>query len=185
MLTLSQVGALVGGYETGLYRQETLECYRAASDGGDVERYLNGERAPDPARKEPWLARLRQEQLDGKLRQRVHVLRSPVGGYLRYECEWGYQHNAVAGEDIRILDLAERPCPPGLPGHDFYVIDGSQAVQMYYDPEGRFLGAVLAGDDLLPFYLAARDAALAAAEPFTSWWARHPEYYQLNCAQAA
>jgi hypothetical protein len=51
---------------------------------------------------------------------------------------------------------------------------------MDYDAEGRFISAEVLAADQLPRYLAARDAALAAAEPFASWWQRHPEYYQAN-----
>jgi hypothetical protein len=51
------------------------------------------------------------------------VLTSPLSEYLRYECEWGYLPNAAAGEDIRILDLAEKPRPDGLISEDFWLMD--------------------------------------------------------------
>jgi hypothetical protein len=53
---------------------------------------------------------------------------------------------------------------------------------MDYDAAGRFTAAEVAGPGELPRYLAARDAVLAAAEPFAGWWRRHPEYYQANQA---
>jgi hypothetical protein len=112
------------------------------------------------------------------------VLRSPIGPYLRYESEWGYVMNAEAGEDIRILDLSERPLPPPLDGidHDFWLIDGATAVRMTYDDAGRFVRAETAAPGELPLYLAARDAAMATAEPFAGWWQRHPEFHQGNQA---
>jgi hypothetical protein len=55
------------------------------------------------------------------------VLRTPLGPYLRYECEWGYAYNVQVGKDIRILDLAETPEPPGLVDHDFWLVDSGKA----------------------------------------------------------
>jgi hypothetical protein len=183
MLDLPELSALIGGYNRELFRLETLDWYRSKSDGRDVDRYLRGESAPDPGRKERWLAQLRRERADGRLRQRVHVLRSPIGPYLRYECEWGYLPNSAAGEDIRVLDLAERPRPADLDiTHDFWLIDDRDVVRMHYDGSGRFAGAELLASAELPRYRAARDAALTAAEPFTSYWPRHPEYHQANQA---
>ena len=56
---------------------------------------------------------------------------------------------------------------------------------MHYDAGGRYLGAEILGEEMLPRYLAARDAALGAAEPFASYWRRHPEYHQVPRAQKA
>jgi hypothetical protein len=182
MLDLAQLAAQVNGFASTVFRLETLDAYTSASDGGDVARYLAGERDPDPGRKDAWLARLRAEHAQGRLRQRVHVLRSPIGGYLRYECEWGYEPNSRAGEDIRILDLAERPLPSALDGigHDFWLVDDAEAIRMDYDAGGRLAAAEVLPAGELPRYRAARDAALAAAEPFPAWWRRHPEYHQVN-----
>jgi hypothetical protein len=180
MLDLAQVAERLSGF-TSAFRLETLDAYTSASDGGDVARYLAGEPAPDPERKERWLSQLRAEREQGRMRQRVHVLTSPIGPYLRYECEWGYLPNVGAGEDIRILDLAERPRPLALDiDHDFWLIDDQDVIRMHYDANGRFTDAEAAAPGELPRYLSARAAALAASEPFAGWWQRHPEYYQAS-----
>jgi hypothetical protein len=182
MIDLPQLSELVNGFSATAFRLETLDAYAAGSDGGDVARYLAGEPAPDPARKGAWLARLRAERAEGRLRQCVHVLLSPLSPYLRYECEWGYVPNSEAGQDIRILDLAERPYPGALAGidHDFWLIDSEAVARMVYDDEGRFAEAEILPPAELPRYLAARDAALAAAEPFASYWQRHPQFHRVN-----
>jgi hypothetical protein len=180
MLDLPQVAQRISGFATA-FRLETLDVYTSASDGGDVARYLAGEPAPDPERKQRWLSQLRDECAQGRVRQRVHVLTSPIGPYLRYECEWGYAPNTEAGEDVRILDLAERPRPPALDvNHDFWLINDQDVIRMHYDTDGRFTAAEVADPGALLRYRAARDAALVAAESFTGWWRRHPEYYQVN-----
>lgn len=90
MLDSEELTKFIAGRFTRLaFRLETLDPCSVGSDGGDVARYLRGESAPDPERKERWLAHLRRERAEGKLTERVHVLRSPLTGYLRYECEWG------------------------------------------------------------------------------------------------
>ena len=183
-LDLPQVGEILSGFSAAVFRLELRDTYTSASDGGDVARYLAGQPSPDPARKAPLLARLRAERAEGRRRQRVHVVRSPLSPYLCYECEWGYAPNAEAGEDIRILDLAERPLPPALQGfdHDFWLVDGETVIRMHYDGDGRFAGAEILAPAELPLYLAARDAALAAAEPFPSYWNRHPQFHRANQA---
>lgn len=55
--------------------------------------------------------------------------------YIRYEFEWGFVYNVEAGEDIRVLDLTDRP-GPGLPDHDFWLFDDQSVVKMMYRPDG-------------------------------------------------
>jgi hypothetical protein len=49
---------------------------------------------------------LKAEEAAGIRRYRVHFLTSPIGDYLRYECEWGYAYTTAAGEEVTILDIA-------------------------------------------------------------------------------
>lgn len=186
MLNEAQLGEKIRElYQTETFRMEMRDEYSVASDGSDVARYLRGDAEPDPARKGPWLARLRAEAAEGKRRQRVHVWRGPLSGYLLYEAEWGYLPNSEAGEDIRILDLAEQPLPPALAlvgGHDWHLIENTTVIRMHYAETGRFAGAEILGEEELPRYRAARDAALQAAVPFTSYWGQHPEYHRRNRA---
>jgi len=108
----------------------------------------------------------------------VHVLRTPLGPYLRYECEWGYAYNVRAGEDIRILDLTDTPESPGLVDHDFWLADEDLVVLMHYDDTGQFLGGEALPSTQTPHYIAVRDAAWAAATPFEPWWAARTQYHR-------
>ena len=181
MLDVTGLGEYVDAHFTRrAFRLETLAAYDVATDDNDVGRYLRGEPEPDPARKGPWLERLRSERREGKRRQRVHVVRSPLSDYLRYECEWGYLPNVAAGEDIWILDLAERPVPAGLVDHDFWLLDDEHVIRMHYDGQGRFVGAEILDDAQLPRYRRARDEAIEAAEPFLDYWQRRPEDHRAN-----
>ena len=182
LLNERELGELLDQAQDDLFRLETLDAYDVATDGGDFARYMAGEPGPDPARKGPWLARLRADAERGLHNRRVHVLRSPVGGYLRYEAEWGYLPNSEAGEDIKILDLAEVRAPRGLVVEDFWLMDGATAVRMHYDAAGRFLGASIVPRWRLGRYQRTARAAWRAAVPFGAWWAAHPQYQREHAS---
>jgi hypothetical protein len=158
------------------YRLELLDRYDADSEREAFARFLRGE--PSMAERRPWLARIRAESQSGIVNQRVHVLSTPLTDYLRFEAAWGYAHNSAAGEDIRIIDLSERPAPAGLPDHDYWLIDDAHVIRMHYDDAGRFTGADPVDPAELPVYQQAKAMALAAAEPFGTWWARHREEHR-------
>jgi hypothetical protein len=175
-LTEQELGDLLDQAQRTLFRLEVLDTYDVASDGGDFARYMAGEPGPDMTRKGPWLERLRQDAARGLCNRRVHVVRSPLSDYLRYEMEWGYAPNAEAGEDIRILDLAEVSEPRGLASHDFWLMDDRVAVVMHYDDGGRFTGASVAADGELGRYQRAASVAWQSGVPFGVYWAAHPQY---------
>jgi hypothetical protein len=180
LLDPSQFEDRMSRFRWSAFRLETLDAYDVGEDE-ELRRYLRGEPRQNPEQHRDWTAMLRDERAAGKTRQRVHIVQSPLSGYLRYECEWGYLPNSGAGEDIRILELAERQRPAGLDiGHDFWLLDDADVLRMRYDPAGRFMGAETVHAADLPRYRAARDAALAAGEAFLPYWQRHPEYHQAN-----
>jgi hypothetical protein len=179
VLDEQQLGDYIDRHFTSmLFRQEFLGEYDVASDGDDLARYLAGEPGPDMNRKGPWMDHIRREVARGLHTYRVHVVRGPLTGYLRFEFEWGYRYNAAAGEHIRILDLAEHPRPAALADEDFWLIGDDRAVLMRYAPGGRFLGAEIVSTPAVPRYRAARDAAWEAAVPFADYWDAHQQYWR-------
>jgi len=181
LLSIDELGEYIDSRLTrSAFRLELLDRYLVDSDGADLARYLAGKSQPTAGGKRPWLDRLRREHASGILNHRVHVLRTPLSDYLRYECEWAYAFNAAAGEDIRIIDLAEQVAPDGLGAHDFWLIDDQYAIRMCYDDDGRYVGAEPVDAIELPHYRRVRDTAVAAGEPFTAWWSRHPEEWQAR-----
>ena len=177
MLDEKGLGEFLETAQHSLFRLETLAAYDVGSDGGDFARYLRGEPGPDMERKRAWHKVLQADRARGVRNYRVHVLRSPLSLYCRYECEWGYAFNTQY-EGIGILDLAEAERPAGLVGHDFWAVDDRAAARMHYDGAGRYLGAEIVPATLVPRYLAARDAAWAAAVPFADYWAAHPQHHR-------
>jgi hypothetical protein len=163
-----------------LFRLEARERYDVPAEREDFDRYLRGEPGPVWSRKQAWLDVLRADAARGLYSHRVHVVHSPLNDYLRFECEWAYTYNVEAGEDTRILDLAEVPRPPALIDEDFWLLDDHAAVRMHYDDDDRYLGGEIVLASLLPRYRAARDAAWSAGVPFTAYWSEHPQYWRTN-----
>jgi len=177
MLDEQQLGDYIDRHFTReLFRLETLDRYDVGSNGDDYERYVAGQPGPTMSRKGPWMDQIRGEVARGLHTYRVHVVRSPLTDYLRFEFEWGYTYNAEAGEHIRILDLAEQARPADLIDEDFWLIDNERVLRMAYDPAGQYLGADLAPETAVQRYRAASKAAWSAAVPFDDYWHAHPQY---------
>ncbi len=64
---------------------------------------------------------------------------------------------------------------------DFFVIDHKYVVRSLYDEQHRFSPAEVIEEPGV--YLALADVIWSTSEPFTSWWAAHPQYHRG--AQAA
>ncbi|MGH3776399.1 MAG: DUF6879 family protein [Pseudonocardiaceae bacterium] len=145
-------------YQREAFRLETLRSYGVAKEQEGYERFLATGKL-DISDDDPWLVRVRHFRHTGRWIGRVHVIRRPLTDYLRYEFAV-YRRNVEAGEDVRILDLTDRP-DPGLPALDFWLFDDTAVVRMDYDPAGLQLGReLLEGVDLAP-YVAWKRLALA------------------------
>jgi hypothetical protein len=176
LLDAEQLGVpLDTRHRADLFRVETLDHYAVDSDAGEFAQFLRGESGPDLVGKAAWLDGLRADHAAGRGWRYVHVLRRPLTDYLRYELDWCYRPNADAGMDIRILDLAEAGLPDSLlRAGDFFVIDGDTVVRMHYDQANDFAGAEIVNQNPA-VYVAHSELLWTLAEPFATWWARHPE----------
>jgi hypothetical protein len=179
MLDEQQLGKYIDAHFTStLFRLETLDKYDVSGETDDYRRYLSGQ--PGPMNKQPWMDVIRNEVARGLHTYRVHVVRSPLTDYLRYEFEWGYAYNAEAGEHIRILDTADQCKPDAVIDEDFWLIDNQHALVMHYSPDGAFLGASIAERESVPRYVAASEAAWSAATDFANYWRRHPQFWRID-----
>lgn len=155
-----------------------LDSYSVEDEESDIALFRQGHwPVPRSVQPDEWMDFIAELVSAGKTMSRVHVLQSPLTEYLRYECEWGYACNVSVGDDVRILDTAERAKPAELPDQDFWLIDDTHVSLMHYDKQGRLLGVELAGQDQAPEYCRYRDMALNAAMPFGEYWAAHPQYW--------
>ncbi|MEZ7003805.1 DUF6879 family protein [Streptomyces sp. AD55] len=168
MLTGEGFGRLFETFERTAFRLETLAEYDVEEEREEIARFLAGEDMGPEWDDNPWVRSMTD---NGKQVSRVHVLRSPLTDYLRYELA-AYPGNIKAGESIGIIDLAEQNVD-GLPEHDFWLFDDRDVYRMHYTTEGRFLGGELLPADRLPEYREYRDLALSRAVPFATYQERH------------
>lgn len=165
----------------GVFRMECLPEYEVTSDGDDYHRWLAGWDEPTWARKQPWLDELAADRDAGIVHRRVRRFGSTLTDYELYSCMWGYALNSQAGEDIRVLRGGEHQVPELLDS-EYWILNDELVVPVLYDAHGRFLGAGVMSPDRVEEFLADRDAAWEAAEPFAQWWSRHPELHHKRLA---
>ncbi|MET7297818.1 DUF6879 family protein [Embleya sp. NPDC005575] len=168
LLTGDDFNDLFRSFEASAFKMETRDFYDVEGERTEFRLFLDGGRMPEEWHDNPWV---REIVGAGKTMSRVHVLRSPLTDYLRFELGWGYPGNIAAGENIQIVDLTEKAVD-GLPDHDFWLFDDSRIYRMHYTDGGEFIGAAPLADESLETYRSYRDTALFHGEPYLSYWAR-------------
>lgn len=171
MLSESELANFFSKFRKSAFRLGTLDRYDVPDEADHFESFLAGERFPEEWKDNPWVRGMTSE---GKSLQRVHVLRSPLSDYLRFQLGWGYPGSIVDGEDIRIIDLQEAEVQ-GLPDHDFWIFDDSIVLRMHYSGSGEFEGAVVLPEARAHEYCGYRDIALSHAVSYTAYWSRYQE----------
>ncbi|MCC5033221.1 hypothetical protein DMH02_008305 [Streptomyces sp. WAC 00631] len=164
MLSGDEFGRLFQEFRQTAFRLETLSVYDVEDEREEFAAFLAGEPMPPEWSDNPWIRSMTDL---GKSVSRVHVLRSPLTDYLRYELS-AYPGNITAGEEIGVIDLAQRTVD-GLPEHDFWLFDDARVYRMHYTPAGRFVGAELLPAHRLPEYRRYRDIARAHAVAFADY----------------
>lgn len=159
-----------------LFRMERLPRYDVPHQTAELQRWLAGETEPNWETKQPSRHPRRRAATRPRVPARPHV-RRPALRRRAASLPLGYALNGRY-EDIRVLHEGEHDIPPGLMPIDYWIVADTYAVPMHYDPHGRFLGAEVAPPDRLAEFMRDRDLALASAEPFDTWWSRHPELHR-------
>ncbi|MER5882613.1 DUF6879 family protein [Streptomyces sp. NPDC001941] len=153
-------------FEDEAWRLEVLPEYRVREEAEDVEAFLAGDRIDPYTYSDDYTEDLKRVRREGKTKGRVHVVSRPLTDYLRYEFMY-YRPHVWAGEDIRILDVTDRPNP--LEGvQDFWMFDRSEVVLMHYGPDGTQIGREVFEGDVTRF-LRYQRIALAESVPFEEY----------------
>ncbi|MFI6347555.1 DUF6879 family protein [Streptomyces sp. NPDC050560] len=132
------------------WRLETLPRYLMPQEEKEFAGFRAGVRIDPEKVVNEYTDRLRRQVTEGRTQGRVHVVTRPLSDYLRFEFHHCYKAHAMAGEQIRILDVTERPNP--LDGvRDFWMFDQSEVVLMNYHPDGRQISREVHNGDPEPF----------------------------------
>ncbi|MFC1430409.1 DUF6879 family protein [Streptacidiphilus sp. N1-3] len=145
------------------WRLETLPQYLVPQEANEFARFKAGEEFPD-VQEDGWTRQIREHKAEGRVMGRVHIITRPLSDYLRFEFSRYYRHSVRAGEDIRILDVTDRPNP--LEGiQDFWLFDRTTVVLMNYGPDGKQINRTLFDGEIGP-YLEAQRVAIVESVPF-------------------
>lgn len=142
--------AMFRGIESEAWRLEALPQYLVPQEAEEIEAFRAGKRIDARAYSSPYTEDLKRLRTEGKRKGRVHVLTQPLSEYLRFEFSRYYAPHALAGEDIRILDVTGRENP--LAGvQDFWLFDRSTVVLMNYEADGTQISRELYEGDPAPY----------------------------------
>lgn len=165
--------AMLRGFQTEAWRLETLPQYLVPQEADELAAFRAGNRVDPYAYSSAYTEDLKRLRGEGRSKGRVHVLTRPLSEYLCFEFSRYYAPHALAGEDIRILDVTERENP--LPeAEDFWMFDRSTVVLMHYEGDGTQISRELYDGDPAPFIEWQR-VALAESVPFLEYAERVTE----------
>jgi len=131
---------MFGGFEVSAFRVETLPVYHIeGSEWEEFEQYKEGVPIEGFANQD-WIEDVRAWSSAGKEIKRIRVIPPMLTEYLRYELEWCFPKNLLAGEVIKAVSqrTCEQLVTPETKG-DFWMFDQEYVLKMEYDEEGRYL----------------------------------------------
>ncbi|MGH8887939.1 MAG: DUF6879 family protein [Egibacteraceae bacterium] len=170
-MTMGDLYRMFRMFGESTFRLETLPVYREPSEIPRIAHFeATGEiRADEPAIA-AWMGMLAGHAAAGRSMRRVHLVRLPLTGYLRFEFAF-QQHSVAAGEDVRVVDLGEHPDLAAL-DTDFWLFDNRVPILMRYEADGALIGPERAPNDELERLRGWRDLTWAAAVPLTEFLTR-------------
>ncbi|AZK94237.1 MULTISPECIES: DUF6879 family protein [Streptomyces] len=148
------------------WRLETLPQYLVPQEDKEFSAFREG-RPPTPYTDSAYTERVRRQKAEGKRNGRVHIVTQPLSDYLRFEFSRYYTAHALAGDNIRILDVTSRLNP--LEGvQDFWMFDQAEVVLMNYEANGTQINREVFEGDVSRFIEYQR-TAIAESVPFEEY----------------
>jgi hypothetical protein len=181
MLAESDLAPFFDNARREWFRLEGLAEYAVDVEQERFRAYLAGEPYDPEGEPRAWYEEIRRRVAEGIVFRKVRILRGPLSEYERWECEWSYPATERAGQRTHVIDLAETPNPPQLPGYDWWMFDEAVVLRMHYADDGGFVGADEIRDPAeVAAHVRYRDAALRVAVPFPVYWHGHPHYHRQH-----
>ncbi|MFJ7773673.1 DUF6879 family protein [Streptomyces yangpuensis] len=149
------------------WRLETLPQYLMPQEAEEFAAFTGGARIDPGTVSNEYTDRLARQAAEGRSQGRVHIVTRPLSDYLRFEFSQYYAPHALAGEEIRILDVTNRENP--LRGvQDFWLFDRAEVVLMNYYADGRQISREVFEGDVSPFVEYQR-IAVSESVPFEEY----------------
>ncbi|GAA2116657.1 DUF6879 family protein [Streptomyces synnematoformans] len=159
--------ARMNNFRSEAWRLETLPQYLVPQEAEELEQWRAGKRLDPLTHSDEYTDDLKRLRSEGKRKGRVHIVSRPLSEYLRFEFSQYYEANVRAGDEIRILDVTDRPNP--LAGvQDFWMFDQESVVLMNYKPDGTQINRELYDGDVARF-VEYQQIAVAASVPYLEY----------------
>jgi len=159
-------------FERSAFRFEAQPAYTIPAEQERIALWRTG--AAKPAdHNQAWHDRVARFTAQGRAISRVRVVRRPLTEYQHYSFAWSVPGNIEAGEDVRVLDLADHPDLEPLPRWDWWMFDDETVVRLDFNDDGTAAGRELVDEADLVEYRRIRDLACSLAIPFAAYVADH------------
>lgn len=170
---------------TDMIRVQTLMSYAIPDEDRDFEAYRSGRPRPPSPDLEEFYAELREDRALGLAWRNLILVDGEPTPYQRWGFEWVVPEASQAGQETRVINLAEQPAAAFLRHTgDFWVVEHRHVALARYDSDGHYLGVVGVGDGASSGYAVAAELAWSLGQPWAQWWTAHPEYARAARAAA-
>lgn len=142
----SELDSLFDKFQRSAFRLEGLPEYDAPSLREEYRSYCEGAFLSEE-KNSSWVARIRGWADSGKTVTRLRILPEPLTTYVKYELDWGYLYNAVAGEQIHLISEGFASSLVGEIPNDFWMFDNKRIADMRYNEDYLLLGTFLREDE--------------------------------------
>ncbi|HEV3156948.1 MAG TPA: hypothetical protein VGZ00_06330 [Candidatus Baltobacteraceae bacterium] len=142
----SKLGLLFEAFQHSAFRLEGLPDCNVPGDREEYLSYCEGAFL-SKSQNSKWASTIRDMVNSGKAITRLRILPDPLTAYIRYEIEWGYVFNAVAGENILLISEESASSLVGDIPNDFWLFDNTRIADMQYGEDYSFMGAILREDE--------------------------------------
>lgn len=142
-ITQSEFDRIFEEFESECLHVEMRDSYGTQAEILPFAKWANGE-ADDFDWLSGWCDTLRRGTMEGKVFRRALVVSEPLSLYQK----WAHSTTSPlveAGEDIRWVSR-RLVSSMGLPGNDFYLIDGKMVVFMHYSGDGAMEDIIISTD---------------------------------------
>lgn len=165
-----QWGSLFTTFRKSAFHFECQQVYSNETEDAALVRFLAGQ--PHDLDLSWVLPKLEAQIAAGHTHTTVRVVVHPLTDYTRLQLAV-YPEIAAAGEDIRIVAVADGEWPADLPTYDYWLFDERDVWRMHYHADHTFRGAELVDSEGAPAqHLQWRDTALSRAVSLRDYLSR-------------
>lgn len=115
------------------------EYHMAGQEWDSYQKYLRGEFVPIFDDLKEWNEQLLEYKKQGKMVERIRLIKVPVSSYLKFEIDIGYLPSSLYGQQVKfILEKDFDLLNVDHLKNDFWIFDDEIVFEMLYDENGAF-----------------------------------------------